>query len=258
MSRDTQLEQARRAYREEPTEEAAGALRALELRAGVEPTIPPTMDEIRASLPENSLLRDADAAGWRVLTWENRSGSVRGQVGFAIAAPDSPRPCYGTPLDNEALIPGALSVWDSDDTLRACISFLLASVERGELDLDPGELELCGTDFQDDETDDYPGQYCYFPTWESRGKTTHMAPDLAGPRWSNLGTEEEPQYVPADVGHFAGQEPEELGWSMRLTAPGYLDASEWSAFADTLGQARDDFAEGEGLCPHTGRPLRED
>lgn len=57
----------------------------------------------------------------------------------------------------------------------------------------------------------------------------------------------------ADVASEADVEEDEIeeqtGWWARLSAPGYMDATEWLGPYETEDEAKDDLAEENNLCP---------
>lgn len=58
-----------------------------------------------------------------------------------------------------------------------------------------------------------------------------------------------------DHGPAAG--PDEFGWFCRLSAPGYMDCTEWSGPFDTEDEAREHLAETYDIDPYTGEEASE-
>jgi hypothetical protein len=64
-------------------------------------------------------------------------------------------------------------------------------------------------------------------------------------------------YSPSEHSKEATIEPVTDKWFYRLSAPGYLDCTEWTGPFDTIGEAKSDLVECYDVHPETGEPLPE-
>lgn len=87
----------------------------------------------------------------------------------------------------------------------------------------------------------------------------HMIPEYLNVQFGRVTSEDGETYlVPAAL--YIGESEDSVEWIegkwfAHLTAPGYIDQTEWTGPYDTLGEAKAALSEDQGVNPDTGEYL---